>query len=244
MRLSVLLFILFGAGCTGGVSLPSQPPPIVNDLDLHGTIDGVPWDGIAVGSAASTHDIKIESKVDVNYMRIISCHRFEQYADVIKTGWFQTNRGFEYQYRESPGVEDTGLCVLRLQAYTKDVDSDGNPVGSAFGLMLFHNQQFTLAGQNICNGADGAITGTSICKSMSGLVERLKFKSQVVVAHPFPDGSGLPPACAGEFIDAQTWEYKMPAGECITVFMSTARPHEFAIHMAYGFNHSPYRGSP
>lgn len=231
---------LFFLGCTAGQSiLTPEPPAVVYDLDLSGTIDGVTWDGIAVGSASQYHDIKIESKTDVNYMRIVSCHRFEQYEDVIQTGWFHRNRGFEYQYNESPGIEDTGFCVLRLQAFTKELDSNDQPVGSAFGLMLFHNAKFALPGENICNGVDGGTTGTSICKSMSGLVERLKFKSQVVQANAPADG---PKPCQGKFIDGQTWEYQMPLGECVAIFMTTAKPHQFYIHLAYGFNKTQYRG--
>lgn len=222
-------------------SLPNISQTPVQDLDLSGTLDGVPWDGIAVGADWQTHDIKIESKTDVNYFRIISCHRFEQYPDVIKTGWFRPNRGYEYTYTEAPGIEDNGLCILRLQAFTKQVDSNGQPVSSAFGLMLFHNKEFTLPVENICNGSDGQASGTSICKSMAGLVQRLKFKAQVITAQ-LPTDPNSPKPCVGKFIDAQTWEYSTPAGECMVVFASTDRPHKLAVHLSFGFTTSPYRG--
>lgn len=211
-------------------------------MDLGGTLDGQPWDGVAVGSAATSHTIDIVSKTDVNFFRIISCHRYEMFEDVIRTGWFRPNRGYEYKYTQSPGIEDTGFCVLRLQAFSKAVDSNGAPIGSAFGLMLFHNGQFKLAAENICNGDDGQSTGTTICQSMNGLVQRLRFKTQVVTAPPAPDSATYPKACVGHFIDAYTWEYAMPLGECVVVFGTTAQPQQFAIHLAYGFSNSQYRG--
>lgn len=228
-----LLLVWCLTGCTG--QIPSATPKIIQQLDLSGTLDGVAWDGIAVGSSAQAHDIKIQSKTDVNYMTIQSCHRFEKYEDVIKTGWFEANRGFEYQYSESPGIEDNGLCILRLSAYSKQIGA-----GESYGLMLFHNSFFNLTGENICNGADGITTGTSICQSMSGLVQRLKFKDQVVVSS---NQKNDPIQCVGNFIDANTWEYAMPTGECMVVFMTTAKPRKFYVHLAYGFNKSVYRGN-
>lgn len=229
-----LFFIL---ACTGA-NLPSIAPPVVYELDLSGSLDGAAWEGIAVGSADSKHDIRIESKTDVNYMTIQSCHRFEKYEDVIIDHWYRPKRGFEYSYTESPGIEDTGYCVLRLSAFSKQVGA-----GEAYGLMLFHSPGFTLPGENICNGADGATAGTSICQSMTGLVQRLRFKEQVVTATKNSDGTSLKGQCSGAFIDATTFQYTMPVGECVAVFMSTAKPHRYYIHLAYGFTKTQYRGS-
>ncbi len=236
-----MAFVMGLFGCASSINA-ILPQPSVYQLDLYGSLDGYPWDGIAVGSAAKTHTIQIISKTDVNYMRIISCHRFEGYPDAIQTGWFKTNRGFQYTFNESPGIEDTGYCLLRIQAFTKVVKSDGAPVGSAYGLMLFHNQKFNLPAENICNGADGQANGTSICQSMNGLIQRLRFKEQVITADTPLEGSGVPLPCKGTFIDATTWQYKMPSGECMAVFASVSKPHKYYVHLAYGFDKDQYRG--
>lgn len=241
MRLVILVFVLQIVGC-GSIPLPQTQTNIVYKLDLNGLIDGKRWDGTAIGSATQSHDITIESPTDVNWMRILSCHRFESYPDVIKTGWFRVNRGYRYHYQEAPGIEDTGLCVLRLQAFTKALKSDGSPQGSAYALMLFHNSQFTLQAQNICNGEQGTGTGTTICQSMNGLRQRLKFTEQVITTSNPSDGTNAPSPCQGHFIDAYTWEYETSLGECMVVFGTTAKPHKFSVHMAYGFNTDQYRG--
>jgi len=232
------------AACTGsGIALPSQAPAPIYALDLSGQIDGVAWDGLSIGSSAPTHDITIVSKTDVNEFRVISCHRFLKFEDVIQTGWFRPNRGYEFTLSLAPGIEDTGQCPIRLQAYSKQLDKDGNPVGSAFGILIFKNSHYTLPAENICNGADGGSTGTSVCQSMAGLVERVKFSEQVIAANPANIPDGMPKPCQGKFIDAETFEYVMPTGECAIEFASTKAPHRFALHFAYGFNKIFYRGS-
>ena len=129
MKFLILILTLFLISCS---NLPTNLIPIqqpqVWQLDLGGTIDSVRWEGVAVGSSAKAHTIDVVSKTDVNFFRVISCHRYEQFEDVIQTNWFQPKRGYEYIYEQAPGVEDTGWCILRLQAFSKQIDSNGNPI--------------------------------------------------------------------------------------------------------------------
>jgi hypothetical protein len=236
----LLAIALSLAGCaTAGVQpATDQKPNSVYQLDLYGNLDGVAFDGVGVGSSAKTHSIRIESRTDVNEMDIQTCHRFERYEDVIQTGWFHENRGFEYSYTETPGIEDNGYCIVRLAAFTKQVGA-----GQAYGLLLFHSPRFTLPAENICNGADGKTSGASVCQSADGLVERLKFPGQVITARTKPDGSTIPMMCEGRFIDPQTFEYKMPLGECVIEFAEVQAPNRKYVHLARGFNKTQYRGN-
>lgn len=239
---ALLFFMLSVQGCTGAPA-DSKANATVYELDIYGTLDGVPFDGIAMGSNAKTHTIKIESKTDVNEMVIQSNARYLHFPDAIQTGWFKASRGFLYSYSEVPGIEDTGYSVLRLSAFSKEIKSDGSPVGAAYGLVLFHSEKFSLAGENICNTADGQTRGASICQNREGLTARLRFKTQVVVARPKSDGTGpVANQCQGTFVDAYTWQYQLPLGECVIEFMQTAKPHDKYVHLAYGHNRSQYRG--
>lgn len=234
--------LLFMIGCTG-TSPTVTPPSVVYEADLYGTVDGQPFTGVFVGSAGSSHSFSIQSKTDVNVMTIQSCHRFMHFEDVIQTGWFQPNRGFTTSYDDAPGIEDTGYCVVRLGAFTKQV-VNGVPVGQAYAIGLFHSAKYALPGENICNGADGGTTGSSICQTMNGLIERLRFKGQVITARPKPDGSGLvPQMCAVHQVDSNTWEYTMPVGECVVEFGEVAAPQRKYIHLARGFSNIQYRGN-
>ena len=201
-------------------------------------MDGYDFQGVFVGSSGESHTFLINSKTDVNVMTIQSCHRYLHFEDVIQTGWFKANRGFQTSYTDAPGIEDTGYCVVRLGAFSKQVGA-----GEAYGIGIFHSSQFNLPATNICNGASGQAEGTSICQSMAGLTERLRFTGQVITAKPSPDGSGIiPNMCKGKFIDATTFEYTVPTGECIIAFAEVAKPHRKYIHLARGFSKTIYRG--
>lgn len=229
--------LLFLLGCTNQQA-STVVSPVVYEADLFGTFDGYGFKGVGVGIPATSHDIKINSPTDVNVMTIQTCHRFEHYEDVIKTGWFQPNRGFEYIYNEAPGIEDNGTCILRLGAFSKEVGA-----GEAYGILIFHNSKYNLPAENICNGVDGGANGTSICQTQSGLLERIKFSSEVTVARPKTDGTGLDGQCQGKFIDPTTFEYIMPLGECVIEFMEKNMPYRKYIHLARGFNKTQYRGN-
>jgi hypothetical protein len=231
-----LAALLFFNGCAS-VPLPQGGSTEVLMLDLYGTVDSSEFTGIGVFSSAPVHDFKIQSKVDVNEMDIQTCHRFERYEDVIKTGWFHRNRGFEYIYNEAPGIEDNGYCVVRINAFTKQVGG-----AQAFALLLGHSPRFTLPAKNICNGAVGDAHGASVCQSANGLVERIRFDSQVITARSRPDGTLIPMMCEGKMLDGYTFEYKMPLGECVIEFAEVQKPNRRYVHLARGFNKTQYRG--
>lgn len=233
------IFALFFASCAG-VGVTSGPSTsVIYEADLFGSVDGIPFQGVFVGQSQPSHTFVIQSKTDVNVMTIQSCHRYLHFEDVIKTGWFRANRGFQTSFDAAPEIETTGYCVIRLAAYSKQVGA-----GEAYGIGIFKNEKFDLPAINICNGAEGQTSGSSVCQTMAGLVERLKFPGQVVTARPLPDGSGLiPQMCKGKLIDATTFEYEMPQGECIIAFGEVAKPHRHYIHLARGFTKTQYRGN-
>lgn len=237
----MILLTLGSVSCSTFSSSSSSSSQDVYQLDLHGYIDGTQWSGIAVGSDASKHTIQIISDTDVNYMTIQSCHRFDKFEDVISNGWFHHDRGFQYEYDEAPGIEDTGECILRLSAFSKQVGA-----GQAFGLLIFKNKKFNAPARDICNGSNDAVNGTAVCQSEKGLMERLQFNTQMIAASTVGSASSagdtIPGMCQGRFIDATTWQYEMPLGECVAVFGTAAPPYQYFILFAYGFNKTQYRG--
>jgi hypothetical protein len=229
-RVSFALFFLLSGCATIAPPPPSQVPKY--QLTLTGTIDQAPFQGTGVGSAASHHDITISSSVTVNYFTVQSCHRSLQFKDVIDVGWFNNNKSYAWSYDEAPTIEDTGDCILRFCAFSATVGSP--PVACA--VVDFNSSRYTLPLENICNGADVQASGTAICHTQVGLLERVRFKSPVVVAPDVQDPTGKTPPywisgqCAGTFIDAaQTlWEYQIPNQECVVIFMEQAKPHRRA----------------
>jgi hypothetical protein len=245
--LSLALVAQFFMGCTSTAPVPTPPAPKY-ELTLTGSIDGVPFQGVGVGSTASHHDMVISSAISVNYFTVESCHRSLQFSDVISIGWLGTgHQSYAWSYDEAPTIEDTGDCILRFCAFSKAVGS----APSACAIVDFHSPRFILPGQNICNGVNGSTSGTAICHTQVGLIERFQFPVPVVQAPQIVDPTGktspywITNQCQGTFLDAaQTlWEYKMPAAECVAIFMEKALPNRMAKLTVIPYDQAQYQGA-
>ena len=232
MKFAVGLISLFLISCA---SLPNLPflteaiPPsnLQHQLILRGKIDGIPFVGTGIGSDAKRHELLVTSPVTVNYFTMQSCHRSEQFPDFIEKGWFDKKKTKLIIYEEAPQIEDTGDCILRLCAFSREL---GAPP-AACAVIDFKSPKYTLPGENICNGAVEKTTGTSICHTQVGLIERFRFPVPVVTApSTTPDGVLIKGQCQGKFIDTQNtlWEYRIPKEECTIIFMERAKPHRRA----------------
>jgi hypothetical protein len=247
---ALLYVIVIMIGCTTAptVTAPAQPK---YELTLSGTVDGVSFQGVAVGSSSTSHRMVVQSAVAVDYFTVQSCHRSLQFNNVITEPWYTwitgTNtQGFSWNYVEAPTIEDTGDCILRFCAFSKTI---GAPP-SACAIVDFKSDRYQLPSENICNGADGVATGTSICHTQVGLLERVRFQGPVVIAPQVMDPSGksapywISGQCVGKFIDAANtlFEYQMPSSECSIVFMEVAKPHRRAKLTAIPYTQSLYYG--
>lgn len=244
MRKSLLSLSLLLLNACAGAPVTSPAPAPRYQLTLSGNVDGIQYQGTAVGSSVSEHSITIESDVDVNYFTVQSCHRSLQFSDVIQSGWFKKNRAYAWVYKEAPTIEDTGDCLLRFCAFSKAVGS----APSSCAIVDFHSPKYTLPGENICNGADGNTSGTAMCHTQVGLLERFRFKVPVVVAPQVQDDKSGPywikDQCQGHFLDeSQTlWEYSMPPRECVVIFMERDKPHRRAKLTAIPYDIAHYIG--
>ena len=256
--LFVVTALLFGAiaftffGCAawqGSSAVPAPAPAPKYELTLGGSIDDVPISGVGIGSSATSHSITIQSMVAVDYFTMSSCHRSVQFNNVITVPWYQwgsDNKSFTFQYDEAPTIEDTGDCLLRFCAFSKTV---GSPPSSC-AVVDFHNAKYSLPSNNICNGVNGQATGTMMCHTQQGLVERVQFPVPVQVAPPIVDPTGktapyaISDQCAGKFLNAnQTlFEYVMPTQECYVIFDEIAKPHRRAKLTVIPYNQALYQG--
>lgn len=244
----VPLLFLFGCATTTTQAPTTQPK---YQLTLTGTIDGYKFDGIGIGSPAAHHDMTIKSDIAVNYFTMQSCHRSIQFTDIIPEDpwyvWSKDSKSFSWTYDEAPTIEDSGDCLLRFCAYSKTVGSA--PVACA--IVDFKNVKYSLPFENICNGADGMASGSALCHTQIGLIERVKFKSPVVIAPQIVDPTGksapywISGQCVGKFLDvAQTlFEYQMPSDECVIIFMEKAQPHRRAKLTAIPYSTAIYPGA-
>lgn len=241
--------LLFCACAT--ISPPTTvAPPIKYQLLLSGTIDGVPFQGIGIGSIAKHHDIMIQSTIAVDYFTVQTCHRAQQFNGVIPADpwwkWGTDNKSFTWSYDEADSIEDSGDCILRFCAFSKVVGSP--PVSCA--IVDFKSPRYLLPGKNICNGANGAATGTAMCHTQVGLLERFQFAGPVVVAPQVTDPTGkaapywIKGQCQGKFLDDnQTlFEYQMPENECSILFMEKVKPFRRGKLTAIPYDLPKYSG--
>lgn len=247
LLLCVLLECLLG--CATQQSSAPPAPPVRRELILTGTIDGAKFEGVGIGSPATTHSMNVQSPVAVNYFTVQSCHRSVQFTDIIKVPWYAwhtDSKGFDWTYDEAPTIEDGGDCILRFCAFSKQV---GAPP-SACAIIDFHSNKYVLPGENICNGVHGPASGTAICHTQTGLKERFRFKGPVVIAPQQVDPIGknapywISGQCVGKFIDKEQtlWEYTVPSDECVVIFMETDKPHRRAKLTVIPFNTPVYYG--
>lgn len=241
--------LLFLISCATTAPTPSVAPPKYQLL-LSGSVDSVPYQGIGVGSSAATHQITIQSAIAVDYFTVQSCHRSVQFNGVIQVPWYDwsnDNKSFTWEYDEAPTIEDTGDCLLRFCAFSKTVGSA--PV--ACSIVDFKSQKYLLPAENICNGSDGQASGTSLCSTQVGLLERLRFPGPVIVAPQVIDPTAktapywITNQCQGKFLDpSQTlFEYQIPENECVLIFMEKEAPFRRAKHTVLPWDLPKYGGS-
>ena len=253
LALALAITGAFVSGCatTGTAATPAAPPPKYQLL-LTGTIDGVAFQGIGIGSTAATHQMVVQSAIAVDYFTVQSCHRSQQFNNIITEPWYTwltgtKSQGFSWTYTEAPTIEDTGDCPLRFCAFSSTVGSP--PVACA--VVDFKNMKYSLPGTNICNGASGATSGTAMCHTQTGLEERYQFAAPVVVAPEVSDPTGktapywIPGQCVGSFVnnDNTLWQYTVPQDECTVIFLEVAKPHRRAKLTVIPYTQALYGGS-
>lgn len=234
---AVLVAALFSSCALAPQVLPAPAGPSPNTefkYDLHGDINGVPFEGVGAIplSPDNEYTLNVESDVDVDLITITTCHRdwSDQDQPIKVGGWFKPGRGFTFKFSLTKGIEDYGTCLLRIGAYNKQ----GNP--QAWALIDFITPDSTLPAYQKCNGAEGKTRGVSICQSKAGLDQEISFASPVLTADVTdPKCKPLVPK------DGKTWIYVLPVGECVVYFMEKAPPHRFHRHTFVGYKNIQLR---
>jgi hypothetical protein len=234
LLLTAIFIALTLAGCTSPQgSIPSVIQPQVNKYDMHGTINGYEFAGVGIVPAASQYDMRIESDADINLLTVQTCHRNFSVEDAIKTGWFESNRGFNYVWRPAAGIEDEFSCIIRIGSYNKSVGGQ-----NAWAIVDICDKTVSLPAMNYCDGSQGQSHGCSVCQTHVGLIERLGFDAPVII-----DSSAITAACPGSLSqDGKVFEYQMGLGECVYRFAEKASPHRKHRHTTEGYNNILYRG--
>lgn len=235
MKVFLALVTLFLSGCADlQTAVESTPQNQSADFryDLYGTVNGAAFNGVGVVPFSKTYSMNIISKVDVDLLRITSCHRDFSAESAIKLGWFDSKRGYNYVFNPSAGIEDVGSCLVRIGAYNKDKGQN------AWGILDFESPDRTFPAQNLCDGKAAGSNGVSICQSKAGLIEKIVFPLPAI------QSAKVDPKCVMKKpADGMTWEYVLQPGECVMEFMELAAPNRLHRHTTIGYSDIEIRGN-
>lgn len=233
-KIIVLLFLLLNACAISPVNTSAPAaPPAVNKFDMYGTINGEAFNGVGVIPAATSYDMVISSRSDINMLTVQTCHRNFLADDVITQGWIKKNKTYEYKWTPAPGIEDDGSCIIRIGSYNKSVGGT-----NAWAVIDIQTPDMTLPAMNECDGVQTQTQGVSMCQTLKGLIERLTFAVPVKI-----DTAAIPAGCAGTLsANGMVWEYQMGQGECVVIFDTIEAPHVMHRHTTEGYNNVIYRG--
>lgn len=225
-------------GCQTPLSGPAQDAltrvssGAVYKYDITGSVNGSAFDGVGVIPYSADYKMDIVSKVEVDLLTVTSCHRDFSVESAIKLGWFQSKKGYSYDYNPSIGIENSGSCLVRIGAYNRDKGQN------AWGIIDFETPEATLPATNYCNGASIKANGVSICQSKTGLIQRIVFDVPVTTAQVSLDSK-----CHMTSKDQMTWEYQLPAGECVIAFRELAAPNRIHRHTTVAYTDVLIRGN-
>lgn len=201
---SLLFILLVVAGCS---SPPQQlDPEKFYRRDLPFCVEDLGcFEGVTVLPRRQSYKFEISPKGNANIDLLLAttCHREDSFEKTDKKwGIFKSKNRFEYYYSPVPGIEDDGICPLRINVYEKDLGRH------SWALIYFEHPRFELGAQLTCNGAVNEFDGVSACQSKEGLVQRINFNT------PVEWGKSLEPCAKPKYISSGLYEIAFNRGEC------------------------------
>lgn len=235
MAKKIILLSLLISGCANvPLSVPSATGPAAQfRYELRGDINGQEFEGVGVMPLAKKYTLHVQSDVDVDLMKITTCHRDVEFQDhPIQDDWFKPRRQFTFEFEQADGIENLGTCLLRIGAYNKNGDPQD------FAVIDFKTPESALPAFQKCNGDSGMTGGVSICQSQAGLDQEIDFEWPV----EFSDLT-LPQCKPNVPKDQKHFLYTLPLGECVVYFQEIAPPHRLHRHTSVGYKQIQLRGN-
>lgn len=213
-----LVLVLTITACT---SVPQRlDPEQFYRRDLPFCVDNLGcFEGVTVLPKRSSYTFEIEPKggADIDLLLVTTCHREDSFEKT-DTGWwiFKNKKRFKYFYSPVPGIEDTGMCPLRINTYEKEKGRH------SWSLIFFEDPKFEMNAAVTCNGKVMTFNGVSACQSKVGLIQRISFGRPVQWGTP-PEGCAAP-----KYVKTGLYELEFKRGECVHVIRDAQdRFHQF-----------------
>lgn len=175
--------------------------------DLTLTIGEKTFEGMAVAKLNGPVQIKIDSRIKLNYLTINSCGREDVFRQTAR-GWFgQVGKSFTYEYNPTK-TEMSGVCPLYIKAF----DSSGL---ASWGYVAFLSDE-SLESKIECNGVGQNFQGITVCQTRAGLEQALSFKDTIEL---FEAGEN----CQMKRVDDKNFSLRGNPGFCEATFYANKK---------------------
>jgi len=176
------------------------------------------------------YHMEITSPGNIDLVKISTCARVD--TNEPKGRVFKSDKVFKYVFTPDVKLELMGSCFLMIETY-----ESGTPGRHAIGIFEIDGHSHTVEKEPssvTCNARTENSAGVSMCVTMDGKWQRLKFKDD---AELFQDNND--PRCRiSEPRDLSDWIFKTPNRECVYLFKVGNGYHR---HMSVGYEQVPVR---
>ncbi len=199
MKLSTLVRVITLVGVTSCSTVnQGVSPDLLYRKDMPIEVDGEKLTGgVYVLPKQSTYQITARPYRKADVFKLISCHRHKVYFGEKKV---------RFRYEPKPLESADGrLCALKLGAFDSKLQN-------SWAYIDFQGPE-KLQAIISCNGErDYRAVGVSVCQSMAGLIQMIRFTTPVDVYYPED--------CPKAIVTKAGYEIELSRGRCIYLFQS------------------------
>lgn len=225
----VLIFIASIFGCTTTPQIVS--PEKIYRRDMVVEVNGREGDGVLVVPRSNEYKFKIESRGTLDMLIIKSCHEHKPVENAKEKGWFGSKRRTRFTYIMGDVELNRSACPLEIGGFEKDKGRH------SWALVDFESPDYKLPATLYCNGQTSEVNGVSICQSQGGLIQRIKFPSDIEMATTTTK-------CKIQLPVGNHLEWNIRPGICVYNFIEINEPHRFHRMTTIGYEEILVRGEP
>jgi hypothetical protein len=205
----LLLFSLFFLGCTTVRQQAELSTRYMYDMKIK--VNGISGTGVVVVPRSGRYDFKIESRGDLNFFAVETCHRYDGREKAWEKGWFKSHKKVEFSVVPKP-QESSGLCPYELKAFAVNGQH-------SWGLVVPELAAQKLPATAHCNGRSYRGNGVSVCHAKVGLKQAIEFSEDTTVKT----------TCEEPKKRGHSWHYSVPPSECIYIFRTDKKKHTHVV---------------
>lgn len=202
MRL-LLIGAILPLSCTSLIDQEINPKTFYK-RDVVIDCDGKEYSGFAVLPLQDKYNCTFHFYGKVDLFTFQTCHRHIAIEDAGKPGWIKKQKRVDFTYEPAKSIEYDEYCPVEIGGYEQ---ARGR---HAWGFIDIKTRFETLDADLVCNGERVSSQGVSVCQSMIGLLQEVRFDepvSFVIDRCKFPSP-----------IEPGLYRFPMQKGRCVYAF--------------------------